>query len=581
VTNERPGRTPFQSHVELLQLFLAQRDRSVERMQGVLNAQQKPAWYQQDRPLLSRHFEDCFYTLAAITREQAALRGTLQQAHWACGFKPRDMPGIPNEMFDPADMIARAFALWQHTRWPGRNGRVRFAQTLFNLYLVRCMALLAMRLWDEDPGSAGSRLAQLQGVLDLLWQTSPADQPVLVRDVRWLLPVAQSPTTDALGPYFSIAEKVAGLPEKDRIEICKAAVVMAGGHLRSQLRHFTMQGTPLDDHDLLLSTRRSNALDCAMTIQALVPLLGAYGRAIDGGETRQRTELAGAILQGVSADPELFVNRLDLLAAYSMIEHLFVTIDESQRTALTAMGRRHVELVGEYTALMGRLAASLSEDCPLFRPVPGSYSPYGVMYGFSSNLLEHMTMKALQAEAETRFSLEDVFAEGESSGDRLAWVSGWRKLPHVSDEVQKLYEYPQLFAEQIFGRIERALAGATSRRETSSGQSGCLHIVPDGASMTDAAFASIPQLPAEYFLSSDSQLLGAGAAKSCDQARILADRNEGEFLVSYQTAGGWVAISKDVLTDVLGAGHRMKVTGLPIAAAGILGLLYPGLVAAC
>ena len=54
----------------------------------------------------------------------------------------------------------RAFYLWQQTRWPGRNGRVRYAHTLFNLYVIRCLELLSMRLWDDGAGAApaiGSR----------------------------------------------------------------------------------------------------------------------------------------------------------------------------------------------------------------------------------------------------------------------------------------------------------------------------------------------------------------------------------------------------------------------------------------
>ncbi|HUG73589.1 MAG TPA: hypothetical protein VMK82_09215, partial [Steroidobacteraceae bacterium] len=196
MTSERPGPVPFQEHIELLQSFLAHRDQIVERIQGVLNAQQKAAPYPQERAPLSRQFEDCFFMLAAIRRDQSALRGQLQQAHWARGFQPRVMPGIPNDMFDPADMMSRAFTQWRNTRWPGRNGRIRYAQTLFNLYLVRCLTLLNMRLWDAGTQTAAGRLTQNQGVLDQLWRTSPADQPVLVRDVRWLVPVAQSPTTD-------------------------------------------------------------------------------------------------------------------------------------------------------------------------------------------------------------------------------------------------------------------------------------------------------------------------------------------------------------------------------------------------
>ena len=68
--------------------------------------------------------------------------------------------------------MIRGFHLWRQTRWPGRNGRVRYAHTLFNLYLIRCLELLSMRLWDAGSSSAGDRLSQVQGVLDQLWNIS-------------------------------------------------------------------------------------------------------------------------------------------------------------------------------------------------------------------------------------------------------------------------------------------------------------------------------------------------------------------------------------------------------------------------
>ncbi len=145
----RPGQVPFQAHIELLHFFLAHRDDIVERIQGLLNAQRRPIEYLRDRSLLSRHFEDCFFTLTGVTHDQSRLRGQLEEAHWA-RFRPREMPGVHNGLIDPAEMMTRVFHLWQRTRWPGRNGRVRYAHTLFNLYVIRCLELLTMRLWDED-----------------------------------------------------------------------------------------------------------------------------------------------------------------------------------------------------------------------------------------------------------------------------------------------------------------------------------------------------------------------------------------------------------------------------------------------
>jgi len=576
VTGERVREVSFRAHVELLQVFLVHRDEIVEAIQQLLNAQRTPLASQQDGPLLSRQFENCFFTLAALTPDQSQLRGQLTEAHWASGFKPSVMPGMHNDLVDPGEMMKRGLHLWRQTRWPGRNGRVRYAQTLFNSYLIRCLELLIMRLWDTDSSGAGKRLAQIQGVLDQLWRSSPADQPVFVRDARWLIPLAQSPTTDELAGYFEVAGKIAQtLPEKDRTEIHKAGVQMAGGHLRSQLRHYILKnGVSLDENGLVLSARSTNALDIALTIEGLVPLLQAYERATQGATPQRRLELASAICQGISADPELFVNRLDLLGAYSMIEHLFIATDDEGRVGYTRIGWRHVQLLEEYAGLIGRLSRLLHEDCPHFTPADGSYSPYGVIFGFSSNLTEHMALKALQPDATTRFTLEDVFAEGDA--DKLAWVSGWRKLPHIEPAVQRLFDYPQQFAEDMFNRIEHALRRSVAQGEANAEvQTGRLVILTGDDSAAVAKAARIPDLPIQYIGSSDPQIVAEHRAHACDQTRLLHDRQEGVFLVSYKTPGGWVGITKDILTEVLGAGREVKIVGLPSMAVGVLSLMCP------
>lgn len=580
MTGEGLGQVPFQAHVGLLQSFLAQRREIVERIQGLLNAQRKPIQYLQDRSLLSRHFEECFFTRTAVPDDQSRLKGQLEEAHWASGFTPRQIPGLHNDLIDPAEMMMRGFHCWRQTRWPGRNGRVRYANTLFDVYLIRCLELLSMRLWDAGPGSAGHRLAQVQGVLDDLWRSTPADQPALVRDARWLIPVAQSPTTDELGAYFEVAEHIARtLSEADRIEIRKAGVRMIAGHLRSQIRHYCMKdAVSLDDDSVVRRTRTSNALDLALLIQGLVPLLDAYEHALQHGDNRNRLELADAICQAVSPDPELFLNRLDLLSAYSMIEHLFIAASPDGQAAYTRMGRRHVELLQEYKARISRLSEPLHDDCPHFRPVNGAYSPYGIIYGTPSNLTEDMALKTLQRDAATRFSLEDVFADGDA--DKLAWVTGWRELPHVDREVKRLYDYPQQFAEDVFDRIERALRRRVSEGEGSDAlPTGRLFLLPGEDLQADAKAALIPDLPVRYIGSSDARIVAACKADSYDETQLLRDRQEGYFVLSCETSDGWLAIKKDILTEVLGAGRDVKIVGLPPAAAGVLRLMCPDLIA--
>jgi len=577
----RPGQVPFQAHIELLHFFLAHRDDIVERIQGALNAQRQPIEYLQDSVLLSRHFEDCFFTLTGVTHSQSHLRGQLAEAHRASGFRPREIPGLHNGLVDPAEMMIRGFHLWQQTRWPGRNGRVRYANTLFNLYVVRCLALLSMRLWDAGPRSAGDRLSQVQGVLDGLWTLTPADQPVLLRDARWLIQMAQSPATDDLGAYFEVAEHIAEtLSEEDRIEIHKAGVRMAAGHLRSQIRYYSIKkAVSLDEKSLVLSTRNSNALDFALLIQDLVPLLEAYEHAWHRDDGQKRLELADAICQGISPDPELFLNRVELLGAYSMIEHLFITTDRDGHVVYTPIGRRHVRLLHEYEARIGVLSKPLYDDCPNFRPIAGAYSPYGVLYGFSSDLMEHMALKTLQPDAVTQFSVEDVFIGGDANADKLAWVSGWRKLPHLKPEVEKLFDYPQQFAEDIFDRIEHALRRRVSDGEANAVvQTGRLFILPADNLKADSKASLIPDLPVRYIGSSDMQIVAAHKADCHDETHLLSDRREGKCVLSYKTPGGWVAITKDILTEVLGAARDVRIVGLPPVAVGVLKLMCRDLV---
>jgi hypothetical protein len=568
---------PFEAHLELLHSFLAHRDAVVEGIQGLLNAQRKPIEYLQDGSLLSRHFEDCFFRSASITESQSRLRGQLEEAHRASGFRPREIPGLHNGPADPAELMMRAFYLWRQTRWPGRNGRVRYAHTLFNLYIVRCLELLTMRVWDAGSTGAGDRLTRVQDVLDRLWSIRTADQPMLVRDARWLMQLAQCLAIDDLGAYFEVAERIASLPAADRIEIHKAGARMTAGHLRSQIRYYcTKNGVSLDDHALILTTRTTNALDFAMLIHDLVPLLEAYEHACASEDSQQRLELADAICQGISPDPDLFLNRVELLRAYSMIEHLFITTDE-ERAVYTPMGQRHVHLLQDYEARIGRLSKPLYEDCAHFRPVDGAYSPYGVLYGFSADLMKHMALKTSQPDAVTHFGLEDVFVGGDAG--RLAWVSGWRKLPHLTRDVQALFDYPQQFAVDVFGRIEDALRRrAVDGESNADAQTGRLFIVPEDASGVDATAALLPDLPIRYIGSSDAQLVAAHKADHRDEPQILSDRHEGRCIVSYRTARGWVTITKGILTEALGAGRDMKLVGMPSEAIGVLKLMCPDLV---
>jgi hypothetical protein len=557
------GAGPFHAHLELLRLFVLHREPIVDSLESLLNAQRKPISYLQDRSLLSQHFENCFFAHPVVHAGQTHLRGQLEKAHWAAGFRPRQVHHLYNDLIHPAEMMTRAFHCWQQTRWPGRNGRAHYAHTLFNLYVLRSLQFLSMRLGD------GVRLTEIQDVLDALWKSSPADQPVFVRDARWLVPLAQSLITDELAPYFEVARQVAEtLAEEDRLEIQKAHVRMLGGHLTSQIRYYSSKaGVSINEPDVVLRTRTSNALDFALLVQGLVEVLKGYDRALQRGDERMRLDMAGTICQGIAADPELFLNRVDLLSAYSMIEQVFIATDGEGQVVYSSLGQRHVRLLKEYAALLDRLAPSLREDVPRFQPVDGGFSPYGVIFGLPTSLIEHMALKALQHDAETRFSLEDLFTDTNDDEAKLAWLNGWRNLPHIDREVQRLYLYPQKFAEDIYHRIGYEL----NRRDSNDIRTGRLRIAAGDDSETDVK---------EYVVSSDKQIVAAREAEPYDQEQLLRERQEGIFLVSYETPRGWIAIQKELLTEVVGEGRDARIAGLPPHAVQVLRLMYVDLLTA-
>ena len=244
----------------------------------------------------------------------------------------------------------------------------------------------------------------------------------------------------------------------------------------------------------------------------------------------------------------------------------------------TPMGARHVLLLQDYTAHIKRLSKPLHEDCPEFRPVAGTYSPYGVIYGFSSNITEHMALKTLQSDAVTHYCLEDAFAEGDAG--KLAWVSGWRKLPHIDPEVQRLFDYPQQFAQAIFERIEHALRRNVANAESNTSiPTGRIFILRENDAANGSMTALVAELPVRYIESSDAETVATQRAQAREQPRLLHDRQEGMFAVSYPTSSGWTAIAKDFLTEIVGAGRDVKITGLPGAAAEVLKLMCSKLVA--
>ena len=321
-------RFAFSDHVSLLEQFLAGREAIVDALERQLfSARGKANAQNGDRESIADTFNRCFFESPAISRDLSRLQGQLNAAHLADGFEPAQQDGYSRGL-DLVELVLRACLHWDSNRWPGRNGRLVYAQSLYAVFMLQQLEQLSLRLWDEGPDRpssivqrppsgndrAAERLQHVQRLLDLLNAGGRSQLDFrLVRDARWLIQTAQGPLTRHLRPYFITASRVSGsFTDADRIEIHKAGAVLAGGHLRSQLRHLSWDtGWPFDDRRLLALTRISNSMDMALLVRDLVPLLDAYSAACVRQDSKERLSLADAILQGVSADPELLLTRLD------------------------------------------------------------------------------------------------------------------------------------------------------------------------------------------------------------------------------------------------------------------------------
>jgi hypothetical protein len=79
--------------------------------------------------------------------------------------------------------------------------------------------------------------------------------------------------------------------------------------------------------------------------------------------------------------------------------------------------------------------------------------------------------------------------------------------------------------------------------------------VTDGDPELSSNGSPVPELPRQFVLSSDRRVVAASSATAGDQSQLLRSRLAGEFLVSYESPGGWVGFSKVFVTDVVGAGR--------------------------
>jgi hypothetical protein len=567
----------FSDHVALLTALLERHNEIVENIEGrLLNVQGKDTSRNRNREYFERTFDSCFADLPEAPRDFLRLKDQLTALHLADGFEPATF-GASADVLDPLELITRAYDHWENLRWPGRNGRVAYARGLYAVFILRQLEHLSLRIWDE--GTAEDRLREIQLLLDRLNEATGPN--VLVRDARWLIQTAQGPLTRNIEPYFRVAGLIAGsFSESQRIEIHRAGAILAGGHLRSQLRYRAREHSrSIDDPDVLAITRNSNSMDAALLVRDLVSLLDAYERACLAGAPEDRLGLADAILQGISADPELFLARLDLLTPCTMIEDLLVDCRGDGPARYTPMGEVHLELVARYGEMIRCLAKPLLDDAVTLEPSRSAYSPLGLSYGFCADILSSMTLDGLLPHRPSGFSLEDAFVSRSPLESQRARADGWARLP-TGDGIRWPVEYSAAWADQMFQRMMSALQARvhTADANASAFPTARLFVVPDGRAVESLPEGRLPDGIAsaqEHLVTSDVERALSSGATAFPKSQILSDRREGRFLASHESNGKWFGVSKVVLTLSTSQGKDALMTGVPHAVLDVLRLTCP------
>jgi hypothetical protein len=324
-------------------------------------------------------------------------------------------------------------------------------------------------------------------------------------------------------------------------------------------------------------------MDMALLVYDLVPLLEAYEAACQGPGSDKRADLADAILQGMSADPELFLARLDLLAALTMIEDLFIVGARDGQARHTPMGDAHLERLGRYGALVGRLAERLSEDAAALDPAGRVYSPQGVAYGFCADLLSNMALDRLLSQASFGLSLEDMFASRGSLDDKRARAKAWEALPTRHGE-RAHFAHSAEWAAQMHARLMTALRArstSTTVANATDVTTGRLFVVPESVSVESLPDGLLPRgiVPAqEHCVTSDLTRALSSGATAFPRTQIVSDRNEARFLASAECDGTWFGISKVVLTVCASHGNDALLVDVPSPVIDVLRLTCPGLV---
>jgi hypothetical protein len=246
------------------------------------------------------------------------------------------------------------------------------------------------------------------------------------------------------------------------------------------------------------------------------------------------------------------------------------------------MGETHREYLSRYAELIGRAAASLRKDAPAFDPALAAYSPFGIVYGFCSDILSNIVLNTLRSPSSTDLTLEDMFISGRLEQKR-AQARDWERLPKGEGE-RDPFEHSTEWAQQMFSRLMVALdlrAARPAEANASNFPPASLYVVPRGVAIDSLPSGILPAVivaAQEHCLTSDFTRARTTGATAFSRARLATDRAEGRFLASADFEGAWFGISKVTLRVCTGQGKAALLTDVPPPVIDVLRLVCPDLV---
>src|SRR5260221_2681558 len=175
-----------------------------------------------------------------------------------------------------------------------------------------------------------------------------------------------------------------------------------------------------------------------------------------------------------------------------MIEDLFV--DQDGQARYTPMGEAHLDCLSRYGELIGRTAESLMKDAVVLDPAHAAYSPLGMVYGFSADLLSNMVLNTLRSASSADLSplsplnplsLEDMFISRGQLERKRSQAEEWQRLPKREGE-RDPFEHSIQWATQMFGRMLTALEARVARPTEPNAPAypdARLYVVPRGVTV--------------------------------------------------------------------------------------------------